>query len=289
MSLQEKLIRLDRRWVFLLVAVGALVPIIVPLDLPVTTSPPVEKVFYRIEDELKPGDVVMLSFDYGPSSAPELDPMADAILRHCFLRKIRVLGVAIFPLGGAEMGLAAFDRISREQKAVYDKDYVYIGYKDGGLAVMKKMGEDIKAVFPKDVKKNDIYELEFMKDIKNYNQIDLVISLSTGIIGEWYANLVNAMFKVPVAVGTTAVATPKYYAFYASGQMMGLLGGLKAASEYEQLLKDHYPETRELSSYATRGMDVQSVVHIIIVGFIILGNIFFLIERREKRKKLLEG
>ncbi|MBU1628352.1 hypothetical protein KKB18_13365 [bacterium] len=273
----------------MLVAVGALIPIIVPLNLPVSTSPPVEKVFNRIENELKPGDVIMLSFDYGPSSAPELDPMADAILRHCFLRKVKVLGVALFPLGGAEMGLAAFDRIAREQKAVYDQDYVNIGYKDGAMPAMKKMGEDIKALFPKDVNGNDTNELEFMKDIKNYNQIKLIVTLSTGIIGEWYANLVNAMFKIPVAVGTTAVATPKYYAFYASGQMMGLIGGLKGASEYEQLLKDHYPQTQELSASATRGMDVQSIVHLIIVGFIILGNIFFFLEKREKRRKLMES
>jgi hypothetical protein len=288
MSFQEKLIKLDRRWVFLLVAIGALIPILIPLNLPVSINPPVKNVFDRIEG-LKPGDVVMISFDYGPSSAPELDPMADAILRHCFLKKVRVLGISLFPAGGKEMGLAAFDKISREQNAVYDVDYVDLGYKDGGMAAMRKMAVDIKAIFPKDAKDNVVSELQFMKDIKNYNQIKLVVCLSTGVIGEWWANVVNAMFKVPVAVGTTAVATPKYYAFYASNQMIGLLGGLKGASEYEQLVKDHFPQTRTLSAYASRGMDVQTVVHLIIVGFIILGNIFFILEKREKRRKLMAG
>jgi len=289
MNLTEKFLKIDRRWLFLFVAVGAFIPLIIPLNLPVSTSPPVEKVFNRIENELEPGNVIMLSFDYGPSSGPELDPMAVAIARHCFLRKMKVIGVALFPLGGKEMGLATFDQVSSEFDIVYDEDYVNIGYKDGALALMNRMGEDIKAAFPRDVLGNDIYTLELMKDVKNYDQIDLIISFSTGIIGEWYANLVNSKFDVPVAVGTTAVATPKYYAFYASGQMMGLLGGLKAASEYEKLLRDNYPETRELSFYATQGMDVQSVVHLIIVGFIILGNIFFIIEKRQSRKELMES
>ncbi len=71
----------------------------------------------------------------------------------------------------------------------------------------------------------------------------LVVSFATGIIGEWWANLINAQFGIPVACGCTAVSAPKYYAFLQSGQMVGLLGGLKGASEYEWLLMDAYPKT----------------------------------------------
>ena len=43
---------------------------------------------------------VLLSFDYGPSTAPENDPMATAILRHCFKKDLQVVSIALYPLGG---------------------------------------------------------------------------------------------------------------------------------------------------------------------------------------------
>jgi hypothetical protein len=66
--------------------------------------------------------------------------------------------------------------------------------------------------------------------------------------------------------------------------MLSLLGGLKGAAEYETLIGEHYPELKERSQIATRGMDVQSIVHLIIIGFIILGNIVYLISRSERTR-----
>ena len=67
--------------------------------------------------------------------------------------------------------------------------------------------------------------------------------------------------------------------------MLGLLGGLKGASEYEKLLTDRYPDLRpgyeRAGVYtATRGMDVQSIVHVIIIAFIALGNAIYFLGRR---------
>jgi hypothetical protein len=76
-----------------------------------------------------------------------------------------------------------------------------------------------------------------MGKVHNYRDIKLVVSLATGIIGDWWVNLINAQFGTPVAVGCTAVSAPKFYAYYDSHQMIGLLGGLKGASEYERLTK----------------------------------------------------
>ena len=69
----ERLLRLDRRWIFLFVLLSVAIPIVVPLGLPVTTTDSTRKAFNFIE-AMKPGDTVLISFDYGPSSAPENDP-----------------------------------------------------------------------------------------------------------------------------------------------------------------------------------------------------------------------
>ncbi|MFH1312757.1 MAG: hypothetical protein ABIJ00_05970 [Candidatus Eisenbacteria bacterium] len=282
----QKLLYIDRRIIYLVVAIGALIPIIRPIGLPVVPSAPVRGLFDRVE-ELEPGDVVMLSFDYGPSSEPELNPMSAAIMRHLFMREVKVLVVAIFPLGGVQIAIREVERITNEFDLEYGVDYVNLGYKDGGQAPMKAMGVSIKDVFPADVETTPTEGMPIMDQVRNYDDVDVVITLATGIIGEWWANLVNAQFGVDVAVGCTAVSAPKYYAYLRSGQMIGLLGGLKGASEYEKLLTDAYPEAREIyldpeeiKRAAMTGMDVQSIVHLIIIAFIIFGNTMYFITRK---------
>ncbi len=287
----EKLLNIDRRIIYLLVAIGALVPIIKPIGLPTVTTEPVEKLFNHIES-LGPDDAVIISFDYGPSSEPELNPMAEAILRHCFIKRVKVIVMALFPLGGVSMAINEVEKISKEFSDLeYGVDFVNLGYKDGAQAAMKKMAVSIKDLFPYDVDGRGTDELPIVNQVRNYDDISAVISLATGIIGEYWVNLVNAQFGVPVAVGCTAVSAPKYYAFLRSGQMMSLLGGLKGASEYEKLLKDKYEIARkiysrpeELKRSASTGMDVQSIVHVIIIGFIIFGNTMYFLSRTGERR-----
>jgi hypothetical protein len=274
---------IDKRWVFVLVAVGALIPIIHPLGLPVKTTPAVEALFEYMEG-LERGDVVMLSFDYGPSSAPELDPMANAILRHCFTRDLRVVVVALFPLGGDNQAKLALETVVPEFDVVEGRDYTYLGYKDGGLAVLRGMATDISAVFPVDDRSIPYNEIPMLEGVRNYDDLKISISLATGIFAEWWAINVNAQYGLPVAVGATAVSAPKYYAYLNAGQMLGLLGGLKGAAEYETLLGEVHPELSERSVLAIRGMDVQSIVHLIIIGFIILGNIVYFVSRSERTR-----
>ncbi len=286
----QKLLYIDRRIIYLLVAIGALIPIIRPIGLPVVTTDPVQSLFDKIES-LDAGDAVMISYDYGPSSEPELNPMAEAIMRHCFTKELRVMIMAIFPLGGVNMAIREVEKIAAEYPGLeYGNDYVNLGYKDGGQAAMKAMAVSIEEVFPTDVDGTPTDAMPIVENVRNYNDVKLVISLATGIIGEWWADLVNAQFDVPVAVGCTAVSAPKYYAFFRARQMLAVLGGLRGAAEYEELVKRKYPEIaaiyerpEEKVISATTGMDVQSIIHVIIIAFIIFGNVMFFASKKKGR------
>lgn len=285
----NRLMALDRRWIFLLIALGTALPILFPIGFAVSITPSVRSLFDRIEG-LTPDDVVLVSYDYGPSTAPENDPMADAVLRHCFSRKIKVIVLALYPIGGITMADQSLARVIAEFPEIrYGEDYVNLGYKSGAQAIMKQMGEDIHAAFPDDRQGTPIANVPLMARIHTYHDMDLVVSLATGIIGEWWANLINAQYGIPVAVGCTAVSAPKYYAYLQAGQMIGLLGGLKGASEYEALLREAYPATEEVYTRAglytaTKGMDAQTIDHTIILVFILLGNIAFLAGRWSKKR-----
>jgi hypothetical protein len=285
----KKLLYIDRRIIYLVVAIGALIPIIRPIGLPVVPTDPVKGLYNKLES-LEPGDAVIISYDYGPSSEPELNPMSAAILRHCFQNDIKVLIMAIFPLGGVNMAIREVARVASEYPDLeYGVDYVNLGYKDGAQAAMKAMAVSIKDVFPGDVDGNSTENMPLVNEVRNYDDVKVVISLATGIIGEWWADLVNAQFDVPVAVGCTAVSAPKYYAFLRSGQMIAVLGGLKGASEYEELIRSNhewarevYSDPEEMLQSATTGMDVQSIIHVIIIAFIIFGNVMYFATGKEK-------
>jgi hypothetical protein len=285
----ESLLTIDRRIIYLLIALGTVIPILLPIGFPVSSTPPVESLFETIEG-LGGDQVVLLSFDYGPTTAPENTPMAEAVLRHCFSRGVKVIVMALFPIGGVTMaGQVLASVVAEYPKLRSGEDYVFLGYKDGAQAAMKQMGIAIVNVFPTDYRGRPLASLPLMQRVHNYADIALVVSFSTNVIGEWWANLINAQYGIPVAVGTTAVSAPKYFAFLDSGQMIGVLGGLKGASEYEHLLVRRYPQLgplyRRSGVYnALKGMDAQTVDHAIIMVFIIFGNtVHFLVRRRERR------
>lgn len=52
-----------------------------------------------------------------------------------------------------------------------------------------------------------------------------------------------------------------------------MMGGLAGAAEYETLIKK--------TSKATAGMGAQSFVHLIIIAFIILGNVMYFLYGRQ--------
>ncbi len=68
--------------------------------------------------------------------------------------------------------------------------------------------------------------------------------------------------------------------------MIGMLGGLKGASEYERLFLDKYAALRDRSTdgpglyTAIKGMDAQTIIHTVILVFILLGNLAFFLGRK---------
>ncbi len=285
----DRMLTLDRRWIFLFVLVSVATPIIYPIGLPVTTTGSTRAAFEYVEN-LKPGDVVWLSFDYGPSSAPENDPMAEAMMRQCFLKKVRVIVSVFYPLGGLGLANSAVAKVTAEfPNLKYGEDYVNLGYKDGAAAVMRRLGDDIGGAFPTDVNGRPIGEIPMMRGIHDIRQVKLVFTAATGLIGEWWITQVHSQVGTPVIIGPTAVSAPKYYAYLNAGQLVGMLGGMKGAAEYEKLLAGAYPELAKFyktthAFTATKGMDGQTVIHAVILVFIVLGNYAFFRARAAKKR-----
>ena len=115
-----------------------------------------------------------------------------------------------------------------------------------------------------------------MDSVVNYEQVSFIFEIADNATADYWVSIVNAQYGVPMGCGTTAVSAPKYYAFVGAGQFVGLLGGMKGAAEYEILVGK--------KAKAVVGMGAQSLVHLLIIGFVILGNLGYFLGPRTKKR-----
>ena len=119
----EKLMNMDRRIIFILVALVVIIPTLIPVNLPTTVSEPTQKLYNYI-DALPPESTIIMAFDYGPSSLAEPEPMAKAVLRHCFDKDIRVIGMTLYQ-NTPTLADNLMQKIATENDAIYGEDYVF--------------------------------------------------------------------------------------------------------------------------------------------------------------------
>ncbi len=287
MRFWEKVMKLDRRWIFLLIALAVLIPFLKPLRLPLTVTKPARDVFDAIENIAPEGAPLLIATDYAPSTAPELDPMLYAMLRHCLSTKRRVMLLALYPQG-AGMAQAGLDFILPEfPDAKSGVDYVFLGYQPGIQAIVMYLGEDVRLAFPTDAYGIPLDSLPMMKNIRNYDDIALIVDLAGSSITLTWVTYAVARYGEHLAAGVTAVSAAQYYPYLDTGQFVGMLGGLKGAAEYEKLIQEKgYTKAREI---ATIGMDAQSIAHLVILFLIIIGNVAFFASKSHKKKRSTAG
>jgi hypothetical protein len=266
---------IDRRVIYLLIALAVIIPLLFGWILPIRVSPPVRQAFDAVEG-IPEGGVVFISIDFDPSSQPELDPMLIAILRHCFSRDLKVVLMGHMPLG-IPLGSQRLEEVAQEFSRTYGMDYANIGYRPGYTAVMVQMGREIRGMFETDYEGTPLDDIPMMQNIHNYGDIDLLIVLAHGATSEVWAQIANSRFGQRMAVGGTAVIAPDLYPYLQSGQIEGIIGGLKGAAEYETLI--------DRPSVGVVGMVPQSVAHVLILVFIIIGNLGYFYQRRRTRRE----
>ena len=356
MNFFKWLTNIDRRWLYLLMAIVVSFPLFTNIEFKVKPNRPV-KDLYNYINNFEPGETVLLSFDYSPDSLAELNPMSKAVAYHAFKKDIRVIGIALaFPAGGG-LGLDVirgealnvnreileekgfFENLRDETKVktlmedmgwdfdefkgkftevatamlennkailesyqtIYDmikergmgesifdledklkitgRDWTYFGYKAGYVAVILGMGDSIKKTLETDYKGTSISEYEMFQGnnaVKNYNNISLIVDFAAGASVNSWIFFCNTKYGRPVGAGVTAVMAADYYPYLQTGQLKGLMNGMRGAADYETL--------NNRKGTGTAGMTSQTFAHLLIIIFIILGNIGYFVNKKEGRK-----
>jgi hypothetical protein len=259
----HRLLRLDRRIIFVFIFIATALPLLFPVNLPISVSPRVRAAYDTI-DKLPAGSYVLMSLDYEPDIMAELQPMSIAVLRHCFRKGLKPVILTLYP---AAPGLIerALDVASKAENKRRNEDFVFLGYKSGNQSVILGLGESIRTMFPTDFWNTPLDSIPMMRRHNSFADFPLVVNLSGSTIADYYIRIAATRYQRPMVLGATAVMTTDYYPYLSSGQILGLIGGMKGAAEYEKL-NDFFGDAR-------RGMDAQSLVHVVIVLLVILGNV----------------
>lgn len=274
MKLWEGLATIDRRIIYSVLALVVILPLVLKPKIAVRISDPVRDAYNAIE-KLPAGSVVMISIDFDPSSAPEVQPMLIALLRHCFKKDLKVILTGQLALG-LPLGEIALNQVAPEYQKVYGTDYVNIGYRPGYTAMMVGIGREIRDFFKTDYRDVPLDSFEFMRRVHNYRDIALLVSLAHGAVADAWIQYAGARFKQKIVVGCTGVNAPGMFQYYRAHQIEGIIGGLQGASEYETLV--------EKPGSATLGMPAQSAAHGLLILLLIFGNIAFLFSRKKTKK-----
>ena len=271
-----KIGKVDRRWIFLVLAIVVFIPILIPIGMPIRATVTTKVVFDAIEN-LPPNSKVLVSIEYSPSTKPENHPMAISVLRHLFKNDHKVFVTCLWP-DGQFMAQDALKQVADEEFGkVYGKDYVFLDFRPGNEAVVKGIVSNIRKLYTVDVYQTKIDEIPLMEGVNKFSDFAFLFSASAGYPGtiEWVQYAADPT-GIPMSSGVTSIQVNEVMPYVQSGQIIGVLAGMPGAAEYEALLGQ--------KGSATSGMDAQSIAHLVIVLFIILGNAAFFIERQRSRK-----
>jgi len=288
MNIFDKMMSMDRRWVFLFLIVVCVGAYAMDFQIPILVENEVRTIHEYI-DTLPPGEIVMVAMDYDPGSLAELHPMTYAIIEQCWRKKVRVLITALSQ-NGPGMADQALRDISDSllqdrtyngilyegREIVNGVDYAFLGYKPYPALVILAMGQAYRLAFPEDYYGTPLDSLPMMQGVFNYDDVACVINISGTNATDYWISYGQGRYGFDLAIGVTGVSTAQYYPFLGSGQIFGIMGGLLGAAQYEDLTDN--------PGLAKDGMRVQLYAHMVIIAFILLGNVGYFMSKRQKNR-----
>jgi hypothetical protein len=287
----ERLAGFDRRWIFLVMGLAIVVPLLFPLNIPFKPSPMVKALFDTIEN-LDEGDVVYVSVDLDPASTPELEPFFRAVMLHLKRKNIKMaIGTTwyqappllerwIREVVEPQQATTGTDGYEGKSDRPYRKnvDYAYLGFREGRDVAINKLGSDLRGNYDhRAADMTPLDEIPLMNGKRRLADFDLVVLVSAGAPGaKEFVQQVQTRYGIPMVASVTSVMTTDLSPYYQSDQLLGLAGGMLASAEYEQLVGK--------PGLGAKAADVLNVGHLVVILAILFGNFVYFAGRRRGRR-----
>jgi hypothetical protein len=283
MELLARFQYVDRRIIYACVFAIVFGALIFSFPLPIIVSPEVKN-FYDTVKNTPDNKIVFVGADWGAGTRAENRPQIKAVMEHLLIlkKKFIILG---FAQQGPEFTLDLAKQLAKKHGRTYGEDFCSFGFKPPGAVdpTLLSLGQSFRGTFARDVEGTPTQNIPMMKNINSMADVYLVAEFTGSGFMESYLRRVTK--PTLIAQGCTGIIGPEEYAYLDSGQLIGLMVGMKGAAEYEKALRDEHGDKIKGSGDAMIAMRPQSLAHLFIILLIILGNVSVYVARRQTAEK----
>lgn len=298
---------LDRRWIYLVLAITLVIALIKGKPINPVVLPQVQN-FYDAVDQAPAdpgqGNLVLIGMTFSGSTLGENGNQARALVRHLMLRHKHFAIMSVEPQGAMFARLLTED-IAAQYHYEYGKDWINFGYQLPTLAFYKSFPRDIQGVVKVDgTQHKPLNSFPVMQGVKTIKNIPLFAEVTASAsVFDWLQYIQPTTSpRLKIGYACTGVMAAEAYPYLDSGQMVGMMPGMKGASDYEKLVDEveaqqlktgelkkafNPDEMKSIPAFpqpARRLMYTQSVAHIVIIIFILLGNVGLLLSRSQRKR-----
>jgi hypothetical protein len=264
----------DYRWVYVLLIIVVSLPILIPIGLPVPITKPTQMAFDTVE-KLPQGSLVAVSSVLVGGNWPDLGPPEMALVQHLFKRHMKIVFIGEVDETPTITETVLLPKIIK-YGAQYGVDYVNLGFIAGVPDVAEAaFATSMRRVISVDfVTKKPLDDLPIMKGVNTLAdfQLAIQIGMAEDPIRQFYTP-----FKIPLIVGVYGMMGVQYIPYLNTGQLAGMVVGLRGAAEYEHLVG--------FVGEGTQGADALSMSMLLVAIFVILGNVYYVYHIRGRIKK----
>lgn len=281
LSFWQRLQAIDRRVIYVILLLFIIVPLLVPglsNSIPIIPSRQSQDFYDTMEKVARdsPNKIVILDGWWSPSTRGENQWQTQAIITHMMKRRLHFAILSFDPQNNTLVqGIA--DDLAPKYGYVYGRDYINWGFKPSAVftPTVKGLVTDIPGTIKKDKRNQPIQSYPVMEGVKTMRDVGAIVEVTPTASADTWLQLAQGVYKTPFLYAPTAVMAPTYYPYLDSGQISGMLTGVKGAGDYEKLTGT--------STVGTRATGALSLVYALLIGLIILGNVGFYVTRRLER------
>jgi len=263
----------DRRYVYLVLFIVVIGPLLSPIGVPISVSPSTKK-YYEVINSVGEGDIVFFTLNTEFSGYNEIQSGIIASMRVFIENGAKIVIAVGHPEATSIPDLIFHDLNTEltENGYVYGEDYISLGYIFPNEAAVASLAEDFQGSISQDWLGVPIAGT-FLEDVKTWEDIDFIADFSTGLAT---THLMNhfALRGTPMVVNVIGVMIPSSLNYVDTGVYLALLGSLRGGAELEYL-------TGHPASGLT-AMDAFTFGHYMLIVFIIIGNLGYLMYTRKQ-------
>jgi len=279
---------LDRRVIYLFIAISIAAPLIFKVVLPPAEMKTSDQYFEAIESLSNTDEkIVFVAADWGPGTQAENKPQTEVTIEHLMRKRVPFALISITPFATPflkTVPLEVAEKLSKEmpgEKWLYGKDWVNLGFRPNASIMIQGIAKskNILELLQTDANGAALDELPAMKKIRTLKDISMLVEITglQGAMNIWVQFFQGDGYRPKMLHGCTSVSIPDAHIYLASGQIVGLFEGMAGAAWYDKLLSDKYSK-REAGSAILQNTSL-AIAQLVVIGLILLGNLGLLIRK----------